>query len=170
MTIEELKEQEEGNYTKVVIEEGISFENATEISEDDVLDSDEVRDWIIINDEGDLKDELHILVQPAKVIKYIHVGAPAPQYAINSISHIRSAISYIASQNGIYAREESAHDGTTDIILDSDTTDEQIEVLLKGAKGYMDEEGYTGVDASSTMLTYDAGTATAEETEPTRNW
>lgn len=68
MTIEELKEQEEGNYTKVVIEEGTGFENATEISEDDVLDSDEVRDWIIIDEKGDLKDELHILVQPEKVI------------------------------------------------------------------------------------------------------
>lgn len=62
MTIKELKEQEEGNYTKVIIEEGTCFENATEISEDDVFDSDEVRDWIIINEEGDLKDELHILV------------------------------------------------------------------------------------------------------------
>lgn len=170
MTIEELKEQEEGNYTKVVIEEGTVFENATEISEDDVLDSDEVRDWIIINEEGDLKDELHILVQPENVIKYIHVGAPAPQYAINSISRIRSAISYIASQNGIYAREESAHDGTADIILEPDTTEEQVAELLKGAKEYMEGEGYTGVDASSTMLTYDAGRATAEETEHTRNW
>lgn len=170
MTIEELKNQEEGNYTKVIIEEGTGFEIATEISEDDVRDSDEVRDWNIINDEGDLKDELHILVQPEKVIKYIHVGAPAPQYAINSISLIRSAISYIASQNGIYAREERAHDGTTDIILDPDTTDEQITELINGAKEYMEEEGYTGVDASSTMLTYDAGAATAEETEPTRIW
>lgn len=170
MTIEELKNQEEGNYTKVVIEEGTGFESATEISEDDVRDSDEARDWIIINDEGDLKDELHILVQPEKVIKYIHVGAPAPQYAINSISHIRSAVSYIASQNGIYAREERYHDGTTDIILEPDTTEEQIEALLKGAKEYMVDEGYTGVDASSTMLTYDAGTASAEETEPIRNW
>lgn len=170
MTIEELKDQEEGNYTKVVIEEGTSFENATEISEDDVLDSDEVRNWIIIDEEGDLKDELHILVQPEKVIKYIHVGAPAPQYAINSISRIRSAISYIASQNGIYAREESAHDGSTDIILEPDTTEEQVAELLKVAKEYMEDEGYTGVDASSTMLTYDAGSATAEETEPSRNW
>lgn len=170
MTIEELKNQEEGNYTKVIIEEGTCFENATEISENDASDSDEVRDWIIINDEGDLKDELHILVQPVKVIKYIHIGAPAPQYAINSISRIRSAISYIASQNGIYAREESAHDGTADIILEPDTTDEQVAELFKDAKGYMEGEDYTGVGASSTMLTYDAGSATVEETEPTRNW
>ena len=62
MTIEELKNQEEGNYTKVVFEKGDGFENSVEISEDDVCDSDEVRDWIIINEEGDLKDELHILV------------------------------------------------------------------------------------------------------------
>ena len=170
MTIEELKEQEEGNYTKVIIEEGVGFENATEISEDDVFDSDEVRDWIIIDEDGDLKDELHILVQPEKVIKYIHVGAPAPQYAINSISRIRSAISYIASQKGIYAREESDLDGTADVILEPDTTDEQVAELLKGAKEYMEDEGYTDVDASSTTLTYDAGAATAEESESTRNW
>lgn len=92
------------------------------------------------------------------------------RYAINSISSIRSAISYIASQNGIYAREESAHDGTTDIILEPDTTDEQVAELFKDAKAYMDSEDYTGVDASSTMLTYDAGRATVEESEPTRNW
>lgn len=171
MTIEELKEQEEGNYTKVVIEEGTSFENATEISEDDVLDSDEVRDWIIINDEGDLKDELHILVQPEKVIKYIHVDAPAPQYAINSISRIRSAIVHASVQVGIYAREESSrHSIPVAIILEPDVTDEQVEEMFKVAKEYMEDEGYTGVDASSTTLTYDAGTATAEETEPTRNW
>ncbi len=170
MTIEELKEQEEGNYTKVVIEEGTCFENASEISENDVCDSDEVRDWIIIDEEGDLKDELHILVHPEKAIKYIHVGAPAPQYAINSISRIRSTISHIASQNGIYAREERAHDGTVDIILEPDTTDEQVAELLKGAKEYMEDEGYTGVDATSTMLTYDAGRADAEENESTRNW
>ena len=65
MTIEELKEQEEGNYTKVVIEEGFSFEDARVISENDVCGSDEVLDWIIINEEGDLKDELHILVHQA---------------------------------------------------------------------------------------------------------
>lgn len=69
MTIEELKNKEEGNYTKVIIEEGTCFENAIEISEDDVLNSDEVSDWIIINEEGDLKDELHILVQPENVNK-----------------------------------------------------------------------------------------------------
>lgn len=117
-----------------------------------------------------MKDELHILVQPEKVIKYIHVGAPAPNYAINSISRIRSGISYIASQKGIYAREEVDRDGTTDIILEPDTTEEQVAELLEGAKEYMEDEGYTDVDASSTTLTYDAGKATAEETEPTRNW
>lgn len=171
MTIEELKEQEEGNYTKVVIEEGTSFENATEISEDDVLDSDEVRDWIIIDEEGDLKDELHILVQPEKVIKYIHVDAPAPQYAINSISRIRSAIVHASVQVGIYAREESSrHSIPVAIILEPDTTEEQVEEMFKVAKEYMEDEGYTGVDASSTMLTYDAGMATAEESESTRNW
>ena len=34
----------------------------------------------------------------------------------------------------------------------------------------MEDEDYTGVAATDTMLTYDAGRADAEETEPTRNW
>ena len=166
MTIEELKNQEDGYYTTIMYVEGKSFtQYCAPIEDADVSDSDEAIDWTYTGDT-----ELTILVQPVKVIKYIHAGAPAPQYAINSISRIRSAISYIASQNGIYAREESAHDGTVDIILEPDTTDEQVAELFKGAKEYMENEGYTGVDATSTMLTYDAGRATAEETEPTRNW
>ena len=166
MTIEELKNQEEGDYTTIMYVEGNSFtQHCTPVDEADVSDSDNAIDWTYTGDT-----ELTILVQPMKVIKYIHVGAPAPQYAINSISSIRSAISYIASQNGIYAREDRAHDGTVDIILEPDTTDEQVAELIKCSKEYMEDEGYTGVDATSTMLTYDAGSATAEEIEPTRNW
>lgn len=76
------------NYDTLVIEEGTRFEDSTEIAEQAVdFDHDIARDWVVINDDGDPnKKELHILVQPEKVIKYVHVGAPAPQYAINSIS------------------------------------------------------------------------------------
>lgn len=56
------------------------------------------------------------------------------------------------------------------IILEPDVTDERVEKMFRIAKEYMEDEGYTGVDASSTTLTYDAGKASIEETEPTRNW
>ncbi len=42
--------------------------------------------------------------------------------------------------------------------------------MFKVAKEYMEDNGYTGVDASKWGLTYDAGTASIEEGEPTRNW
>lgn len=160
------------NYDVIVLEEGTRFEDSSEIAEQAVdFDNDIARDYVIINsDEDPNKKELHILVQPNKVIKYVHVGAPAPRYAINSISHILSAISYTASQNGLYSREESAHDGTADIILVPDVTDDQIEKLFKDAEEYMESEGYTGVDASKNGLTYDAGSASIEDSEPTRNW
>lgn len=56
------------------------------------------------------------------------------------------------------------------IILEPDVTDEQVETLFRDAKDYMENEGYTGVESSATGLTYDAGTASIEEGEPTRNW
>ena len=174
MTIQEvITEIGTENYDVLVIEEGTRFEDSTEIAEQAVdFEHDIARDWVVINDDGEPnRKELHILVQPEKVIKYVHVGAPAPQYAINSISHIHSAISYIASLNGIYAREEtSRHSIPVDIILVPDVTDEQAETLFRNAKEYMEDEGYTGVDASATGLTYDAGIASIEQGEPTRNW
>lgn len=174
MTIKEvIEETGENNYDVLVIEEGIRFEDATEIPEQAVdFENDIARDWVVINDDGDPnKKELHILVQPEKVIKHVHVGAPAPQYAINSISHIRSAIVHAAVQVGIYAREESSRNRIpVDIILEPDVTDEQVEEMFKAAKEYMEDNGYTGVDASEWGLTYDAGTASIEESDPTRNW
>ena len=161
------------NYDALVIEEGTRFEDSTEIAEQAVdFEHDIARDWVVINDDGEPnRKELHILVQPEKVIKYVHVGSPAPQYAINSISHIYSAISYIASLNGIYARvETSRHSIPVDVILVPDVTDEQVEKLFKDAKEYMEAEGYTGVEYSETGLTYDAGTASIEQGDPTRNW
>ena len=174
MTIHDvIEETGENNYDVLVIEEGTRFEDATEIPEQSVdFENDIARDWVVINDDGDPnKKELHILVQPEKVIKYVHVGAPAPQYAINSISRIRSAIIHAAMQVGIYAREESSRNRIpVDIILEPDVTDEQVEEMFKVAKEYMEDNDYTGVDASKCGLTYDAGTASIEEGEPTRNW
>lgn len=174
MTIQEvINEIGTENYDVIVIEEGIRFEDATEIPEQAVdFENDIARDWVVINDDGEPnRQELHILVQPEKVIKYVHVGAPAPQYAINSISNIHSAIVHAATQVGIYAREESSRDSIpVDIILEPDVTDEQVEEMFKVAKEYMEDNDYTGVDASKWGLTYDAGSASIEDGEPTRNW
>jgi len=173
MTIQDAIEEiiGEGNYDSIDIHEGTSGANMTIIAEQEVdFDTDEARDyWTEDCSDGHVK--LHILVQPEKVIKYVHVGAPAPQYAINSISHIRSAIVHAATQVGIYAREESSRNSIpVDIILEPDVTDEQVEEMFKVAKEYMEDNDYTGVDASKWGLTYDAGTASIEEGEPTRNW
>jgi len=173
MTIQDAIEEiiGEGNYDSIDIHEGTSGANMTLIAEQEVdFDTDEARDyWTEDCSDGHVK--LHILVQPEKVIKYVHVGAPAPQYAINSISHIRSAIVHAATQVGIYAREESSRNSIpVDIILEPDVTDEQVEEMFKVAKEYMEDNDYTGVDASKWGLTYDAGTASIEEGEPTRNW
>ena len=159
------------NYDSIDIHEGTSRANMSIIAEQEVdFDNDVARNyWTEDCSDGHVK--LHILVQPEKIIKYVHVGAPAPQYAINSISRISSVIYYIAIQNGIYAREESSrHSIPVNIILKTDVTDEQVETLFRDAKDYMENEGYTGVESSATGLTYDAGIASIEEGDPTRNW
>ena len=172
MTIEDVIEEiGEDNYDSIDIHEGTSRANMTLIAEQEVdFKTDEARDyWTEDCSDGHVK--LHILVQPEKAIKYVHVGAPAPEYAINSIFHICSAIVHAAVQVGIYAREESSrYSIPVDIILEPDVTDEQVKEMFKVAKEYMEDEGYTGVDASATWLTYDAGTASIEDGEPTRNW
>lgn len=173
MTIQDVIEEivGKGNYDSIDIHEGTSRANMTLIAEQEVdFESDEARDyWTEDCSDGSVK--LHILVQPEKVIKYVHVGAPAPQYAINSISSIRSAIVHAATQVGIYSREESYRNSiSVDIILEPDVTDEQVEEMFKVAKEYMEDNVYTGVDASKWGITYDAGTASIEEGDPTRNW
>lgn len=173
MTIQDVIEEivGKGNYDSIDIHEGTSRANMTLIAEQEVdFEADEARDyWTEACSDGHVK--LHILVQPEKVIKYVHVDAPAPQYAINSISHIHSAIVHAAVQVGIYAREESSRNSIpVDIILEPDVTDEQVEEMFKVAKEYMEDNDYTGVDASKWGLTYDAGTASIEDGEPTRNW
>lgn len=173
MTIQDAIEEiiGEGNYDSIDIHEGTSRANMTLIAEQEVnFETDEAKDyWTEDCSDGHVK--LHILVQPEKVIKYVHVGAPAPQYAINSISHIHSAIVHAAVQVGIYAREESSRNRIpVDIILEPDVTDEQVEEMFKVAKEYMENNDYTGVEATKWSLTYDAGTASIEEGDPTRNW
>lgn len=173
MTIQDVIEEivGKGNYDSIDIHEGTSRANMTLIAEQEVdFESDEARDyWTEDCSDGSVK--LHILVHPEKVIKYVHVGAPAPQYAINSISSIRSAIVHAATQVGIYSREESSRNSiSVDIILEPDVTDEQVEEMFKVAKEYMEDNVYTGVDASKWGITYDAGTASIEEGDPTRNW
>lgn len=169
-TIDELKEQEDGNFTIIEFHEGTCRANTDIITELDVSGTDLVRNyWFEPCSDGDTK--LHILVQPEKVIRYIHIGAPAPQYAINSISHIRSCIVYIATQLGIYSHEESNRNSIpVNVILEPDTTEEQVAELFEKTKDYMLGEDYTGVYCTETYLRYDAGTASSEVTEPTRNW
>jgi hypothetical protein len=172
MTIQEvIDEIGTENYDSIDIHEGTSRADMNLIAEQVVdFDHDVARDyWVEPCSDGHTK--LHILVQPEKVIKYVHVGAPAPQYAIYSISRIHSAISFIASLHGIYAREERSRNRIpVNIILVPDVTDEQVEQLFSTTKDYMEAEGYTGVESSPTGLTYDAGTASIEDGEPTRNW
>ena len=156
MTVQDVIEEiGEDNYDSIDIHEGTSRANMTLIAEQEVdFESDESRDyWTEDCSDGHVK--LHILVQPEKVIKYVHVGAPAPQYAINSIYSIRSAIIHAAMQVGIYAREESSRNRIpVDIILVPDVTDEQFEEMFKVAKEYMENNDYTGVESSKWGLTY----------------
>lgn len=167
MTIDELFEQETEAKNITIIEKN----TGKELCQQECGDAD--CDWdYTVDKHGNYTDDIVAKVQEEKVIKYVHVSAPAPQYAINSISRIAGAISYVAMQLGIYAREKrSRHSIPIDIILIPDVTDEQIASLFADAKNYMENEcDYTGVDADGNGLTYDAGIASIEETEPTRNW
>lgn len=164
MNIKELLEQEYGEFTIVEYHEGSCRGSMDAITEHDVCDGDEVRDyWFEPCGDGDTK--LHVLVQPEKIIRYIHVGAPAPQYAINSISRLFSAVSYAAQIVGVLAREEGK-----DVILEPETSEDQVMEVFTRAAVYMEDEGYTGVDAGRYSMHYDAATATSEVTELTRNW
>lgn len=169
MTIEQLKEQEEGNYTFIQYHEGVSRVSMEPIPETDVDESDYVRDYWLEPSDGDTT--LHILVQPYRVLKYIHVGAPAPQYALKSIRSICSAIVDAAVDMGIYEREEPYADGIRDdIILVESTTDEQVAELFAHAERILKLEGCTDTDHDECWLTYDAGRADLRESEPTRFW
>ena len=169
MTVDEVIEQESGEFDRVKYEEGTRFEDAIALSESDVYGSDEVRDYSTTNDDDGRT--LYILVQPEKSIRYIHVGAPAPQYAISSIHRIEGAIVQASMAVGVYARtERSRNEIPCNIILEPDTTEEQVKEVFQKAKLDMTDDGYTGVDGWDTTLDYDAGHAEAHVMDPSRNW
>jgi hypothetical protein len=166
MTIDELFEQETEAKNITILEKN----TGKELCQQECGDAECDWDWTV-DEHGNYTDDIVAKVQEEKIIKYVHVSAPAPQYAINSISRIAGAISYAATQLGIYARTESSrHSIPVDIILIPDVTDEQAAELLQKAKEDMEDDGYTGVDADGNGLTYDAGIASIEDAEPSRNW
>lgn len=195
MTINEIMQNNEGDFTVVEVYElkdGIvsyHTDHIQELPDDEYSLSDEAVDYEIMDkDDYDSNitvnssvsfDDVHedgarvlvILVQPARELTYIHVGAPAPNYAINSISRIFSAISYKASILGYELKEEQERNFTGDIILAPNYGKDQAEEVLKAAADYMTlEDDYTGVEVYSDTLRYDAAVAKIEKTELTRNY
>lgn len=144
----------------------------------EIMDKDDYDSNITVNSSVSFDDVyedgdrvLVILVQPARELTYIHVGAPAPNYAINSISRIFNAISYKAASLGYGLKEEQNRDLTGDIILYPRYGESDAEEVLKEAADYMTfEEDYTGVEVNSDTLRYDAAFAKIEKTELTRNY
>lgn len=153
--------------------------NDDEAVDYELMDEDDYNSSVCANSSesfGDSYEEgdkvLVILVQPKKVVTYIHVSAPAPQYAINSISKIRGAISLAATRTNCYAREEvDANRLTCDIILDISCDTSTAAEVIKEAHSYLElEEDCTGVSSRDDRLDYDAAYAEVLLTEPTRNW
>ena len=136
MTINEIMQNCKGDFTVMEVYEikdgKVSYhtDHIQELSDDEyslsdeavgyeIMDKDDYDSSITVNssitfddahDNGDRV--LVILVQPARELTYIHVGAPAPNYAINSISRIFSAISYKASSLGYELKEEQNRDSS----------------------------------------------------------
>ena len=119
--------------------------NDDEAVDYELMDEDDYNSSVCANSSesfGDSYEEgnkvLVILVQPKKVVTYIHVSAPAPQYAINSISKIRGAISLAATRTNCYAREkEDANRLTCDIILDISCDTSNAAEVIKEAHSYL---------------------------------
>lgn len=195
MTINEIMQNCKGDFTVMEVYElkdgKVSYhtDHIQELPNDEYSLSDEAVDYEIMDkDDYDSSitvnssitfDDAHdngdrvlvILVQPARELTYIHVGAPAPNYAINSISRIFSAISYKASSLGYELKEERNRDLTGDIILYPSCGESEAEEVLKEAADYMTfEEDYTGVEINNDRLTYDAAFARIGKTELTRNY
>ena len=195
MTINEIMQNCEGDFTVMEVYElkdgKVSYhtDHVQELPDDKYSLSDEAVDYEIMDkDDYDSSitvnssitfDDAHdngdrvlvILVQPARELTYIHVDAPAPNYAINSVSRIFNAISYKASSLGYELKEEQNRDLTGDIILYPSYGESEAEEVLKEAADYMTfEEDYTGVEVSGGTLHYDAATAKIEKTELTRNY
>lgn len=195
MTINEIMQDNEGNFTVMEVYElkdgKVSYhtDHIQELSDDEyslsdeaveyeIMDKDDYDSNITVNSSVSFDDAhedgdrvLVILVQPARELTYIHVGAPAPNYAINSLSRIFSAISYKASSLGYELKEEQNRDFTGDIILAPNYGEGEAEEVLKEAADYMTlEEDYTGVEVNSDTLRYNAAFAKIEKTELTRNY
>lgn len=196
MTIQEIMDNYDGEFSAVEVFESKNNRKSFHTDQIQALDdsmyslSDEAIDYELMDKEdynsticanssisfSDAYEDddivLVILVQPERELTYIHVGAPAPQYAINSIRKVLSAVSYSASELGYYFKEEmDANRITGDVILDPAFGESEACEVLETTADYMTNvEDYTGVDYSGDRLTYDAATATVEKTEPTRNW
>ena len=196
MTIQEIMDNNDGEFSAVEVFESKNNRRSFHTDQIQALDdsmyslSDEAIDYELMDKEdynrticanssisfSDAYEDddivLVILVQPERELTYIHIGAPAPKYAINSIHRVLSAVSYSASELGYYLKEEKDSNHITgDVILDPAFGEFEARQVLETAADYMTNvEDYTGVDCSGDRLTYDAATATVEKTEPTRNW
>lgn len=196
MTIKEIMDNYDGEFSAVEVFESRNNRKSFHTDQIQALDdsmyslSDEALDYELMDKEdynsticanssisfSDAYEDddvvLVILVQPERELTYIHVGAPAPQYAINSLRRVLSAVSYSASELGYYLKEEMDSNRITgDVILDPAYGESEAREVLETAADYMTNvEDYTGVDCSGDRLIYDAATATVEKTEPTRNW
>jgi hypothetical protein len=196
MTIKEIMDNYDGEFSAVEVFESKNNRKSFHTDQIQALDdsmyslSDDALDYELMDEEdynnsicanssvsfSDVYEDndkvLVILVQPEKVFTYIHVGSPAPKYAINSIHSVMTAVSYAASKLNYYFKEEmDANRITGDIILLPAYDEYEAREVLESAADYMtNEEDYTGVDCSGDRLSYDAAIATIEQTEPTRNY
>lgn len=170
MTIDELFEQESDAKSITIIEEN----TGKILCQQECGDAD--CDWDYTVENGKYTDDIVAKVKEEKTFPYIHIGAPAPNYAINSIGTLSGYIKEYAVREKVYAYNEFSRSGTTDIMLTPDTTDEQIARVFKLAgqamidDGLVTEGSFDYNSASATGLLYDAATASLERSEPTRNW
>lgn len=175
MTIQELINEE--SYDEIrIYEVGVS-KDESQLQPSECLDA-EIHEWEFVEDEGDDRNRVVIeaWVLQEREVPYIHVGAPAPNYAINSITTLRGYIVTAAIDEGVYNRTDDNRSGTCNIILSVNATDEQVASIFKKAGQSMIDDGtvtegsHDYDSASDTGLLYDAATASYEKTEPTRNW
>lgn len=202
MTIGEIKDMYDGEFADINVFEwtdsmhrnGYSADYSRELDDTEYSDDDEALDYDLMDEDDynsrvlsnvsvsfrDMYNEgdqiLCIKVQPKRVVRYIHVGASAPRYAINSIKTVRDIVTQAATELGFYEREESDKRdyGVCDIILSDGVDDSDIAEIFRTAKDYGESvEELTGISIRDDMLSYDAATAeapAAQDCEETRNW
>ena len=170
MTIDELFEQEFDANSITIIEEN----TGKELGRQECGNADCEWDYTVKN--GKCTDDIVAKVKEEKTFPYIHIGAPNPNCANNSIETLSGYIKEYAVREKIYAYDEFSRSGTTDIIVSPETTDEQIERLFKAASKAMFEKGIVTEDlnednsATEIGLRYGPATATLKKSELTRNW